>query len=635
MSEFATSHTANSIAAFVLSFAAVLIVGADSGGYWPTAWDWTALILLFIGAVLLVLQAEICVRPLEATLPLALLGLTAWGMVSALWNPSATEPILQSQRTLVYVAAALAALLLVQAATYGALLAGTWAAITCLSYYALLTRLFPERIGYVDTIAGQRLEAPLGYWNALSLISAMGLLLAFGFAARARHCAIRALAAASVVVLAPTLYFTFSRGGWVALGAGLIVLIALDRRRLQLLAAVAAPIVWPVVAVWRAHGYTALTHVGVSEARAEHQGHHYFLVLLVLMAAAAATGALWSVAERRIRVPNVVRLAWAALLVIVLAAALAAGVDRYGSPMTIARHTYHNLALNNAPLKNGDLNGRLFSVGLGQRIPQWKVAWHEYATHPWLGTGQGSYERYWNQDRPWNFKVKNVHNLYLETLAELGPVGLGLLAIALLVPIVGFLRARNRSLAAVALAAYVAFLVHAIVEWDWQMPAVTLAALFCGVAILAAGRREEAIRPLGTVPRAVVTGLAVVLGAFVFVGLKSNMALAAAGNDTGAGKYAQAMHAARVARFWAPWSSEPWQLLGEAQLAVGQRKAAAGSIRHAIAKDGESWELWLDLAIATNGAERRHAFAEATRLNPLGDEIVSWKATIAKGNGGK
>src|SRR5581483_2109629 len=97
--------------------------------------------------------------------------------------------------------------------------------------YGLLTRLFPERAGYVDTIAGQRLEAPLGYWNALGLFAAIGLLLAAG-------------------LVAPTLYFTFSRGGWVALAAGLAALVALDRRRLQFLAALAASAVWAAVAVW-------------------------------------------------------------------------------------------------------------------------------------------------------------------------------------------------------------------------------------------------------------------------------------------------------------------------------------------------------------------------------------------------
>jgi len=122
---------------------------------------------------------------------------------------------------------------------------------------------------------------------------------------------------------------------------------------------------------------------------------------------------------------------------------------------------------------------------------------------------------------------------------------------------------------------------------------------------------------------------------FAFFGLKANLALAAAQDATGNAKFARAMSDARSARFWAPWSSDPWELLGEAQLAVGQRAAARASIRDAIGRDDASWELWLDLAVASDGAQRRIAFARATQLDPLGDEITSWKnAAAATGSKG-
>jgi hypothetical protein len=38
---------------------------------------------------------------------------------------------------------------------------------------------------------------------------------------------------------------------------------------------------------------------------------------------------------------------------------------------------------------------------------------------------------------------------------------------------------------AAAAGAYVAFLFHAGVDWDWEMPAVTVAGLACGVALMA------------------------------------------------------------------------------------------------------------------------------------------------------
>ena len=74
----------------------------------------------------------------------------------------------------------------------------------------------------------------------------------------------------------------------------------------------------------------------------------------------------------------------------------------------------------------------------------------------------------------------DAHSLYLETLAELGLVGLGLLVLVLAPPLAGAFRGAS----AAAAGGYVAFLVHAGVDWDWEMPAVTIAGLFCGAALM-------------------------------------------------------------------------------------------------------------------------------------------------------
>ncbi len=76
----------------------------------------------------------------------------------------------------------------------------------------------------------------------------------------------------------------------------------------------------------------------------------------------------------------------------------------------------------------------------------------------------------------------DAHNLYLETLAELGPFGLVLLAAMLALPLVAALRVREHPFASAATGAYAAFLFHAALDWDWEMPAVTLAGLVCASA---------------------------------------------------------------------------------------------------------------------------------------------------------
>jgi hypothetical protein len=182
---------------WLLSFSVVLVLAANSGGYWPTTWGWGTLVLSLVGGLALVLRDEIHLSVLEKAAALALLAFTAWGALSMLWAPSATQPLLQTQRMLVYVAGVFAALLFTRTGSYRALLAGTWLATTLVSGYSLLTRCFPERLGSIDQLAGYRLSQPLGYWNALGIFSVVGILLALGLAARGRSLVVRALAAGS------------------------------------------------------------------------------------------------------------------------------------------------------------------------------------------------------------------------------------------------------------------------------------------------------------------------------------------------------------------------------------------------------------------------------------------------------
>jgi O-Antigen ligase len=594
-------------------------VAAAAGGYFPTSWGWTAIAFFWATAIALLLRGTIELGVPELVFFGALSVYAGWIWLATTWSESTPSSFLEGERMLVYVGGAAAALLLVRRRSAVDLLAGVLTAITLICAYGLATRLFPNRIGSFDPIAEDRLEAPIGYTNALGIFAVMGVLLALGFAARGRSSAARALGAAALAILVPTIYFTFSRGAWIALGLGLVVAIAFERRRLQLVTAFGLAAAAPAFTVAIASRSSALTHDISSVDRAAHDGAR----LAIVVAAAAIVSAVLMLAlaraERAVRPPTWVRAAYAGMLVALLAAGLAAAIARYGSPPTMARKAYDAFI---TPPQNGGttLNSRLFSLYGSHRSQLWHVAWHDYEAHPWLGSGPGTFEQEWNRHRTITLKVRDAHNLYLEQLAEVGPVGLGLLAVALGVPLVAAARARGARLAGPALAAYVAFLVHAAVDWDWEMTAVTLSALLCGIAVLALARgadREE--RSFALPVRLTAVGATAALAALAFVGLVGNLALASSIHAAGRADWQKAAAQARRASDWAPWSSDALDLLGQAELHQGRKAAAAASFRRALAKDPKRWDIWLDLYAAASGPEAAHAFRRAYQLNPKGD----------------
>jgi O-antigen ligase len=125
----------------------------------------------------------------------------------------------------------------------------------------------------------------------------------------------------------------------------------------------------------------------------------------------------------------------------------------------------------------------------------WKVALRGFADNPLKGVGAHGFQQLWLQKRHISESVQDAHSLYLETAAELGVVGLLLLLGWLAAVASAFrslLRTRGgRALAAGPAAASAAFLVHAAQDWDWEMPAVSLAFIALGAALLGAANDRE------------------------------------------------------------------------------------------------------------------------------------------------
>jgi hypothetical protein len=604
-----------------LVFAAVGGLAAVEGGYFPPSWGWATLASSWVVILALAVRPRITMGSFDVALVGGLTAFAAWVAASIIWSRAVPQSVLEVQRALVYVAAVGACLLMIRRRSVPYVLGGVFTAVSVIAGYALFTRLFPDRFDNFDAIAGYRLTGPIGYWNALGIFAAIGVCLGIGFASRGSNLATRASSAAALVLLVPALYFTYSRGAWVALAAALVFTLALDPRRLQLLAGISALAPAPAIALAVAANSRGLTHTDTSLEVAADQGHRFALLLLPLCVLAAASAALLWRLEKRVEVTARVRSLVASGLAGAAVAASLVGILAAGGPVSLVERVVNEFE--SPPVSDPNLNVRLFSLSGSGRDAHYRVAWDAFRERPLIGSGAGSFEQHWLRDRPVAAKVRDAHSLYLETLSDLGLAGLMTLLIPLAVPLVAAVVARGQPLVPIAFGAYVAFLLHAGIDWDWEMPAVTVSALLCGVTLVASARRGHT-RTLGTWARTVVGVAAIGVGSFAFIGLIGNTEIDRAGDAIRARDFAAGVAPARKSNDWAPWSADGWRRLGQAQLGLGQKELARRNLRIAVRKDPQNWDRWFDLALATHGPEQRRALSRALELNPRSPEVAEF-----------
>ena len=245
-----------------------------------------------------------------------------------------------------------------------------------------------------------------------------------------------------------------------------------------------------------------------------------------------------------------------------------------------------------------------------QRELYWGVAWEGVREHPLGGSGAGTFAQLWVLDRDVARTAQDAHGLYIETLAEQGPLGLVLLAVALAVPLLaGSWRRRP-----LAVGAYAAALAHAGADWDWELTSVALATVILGASLVVEVRDER--EPVSYRPLWLASSVA--LAAASAVTLCGALALDRARQSFGAGRLSEAQQRASQATRLAPWSTEAALVRAEILVAGGERQAARAVLAPALERDPREWRLWVLLARASEGADRERALGRARSLNPLG-----------------
>ncbi len=464
-------------AARLVLLAGPTVLAFFAGGYFDEPRAWAGLGAWLLVAVGLLAQPKPLPRGRGAWLALGGLGgLAAWTLLSVAWAPIAGSAYHAGQIAVLYLGALLAATVLLrtggaQRAVEPALAAGTLVVIG----YGISERLLPGVLNFARSLSAQgRLEQPLTYWNAMGELAALGFVLSLRIAGDAgRPARLRIAAAAACAPLGLGLYVTFSRGALFACAAGVVTLIVVAGRHEQLRAIVVG-VAAGAVAALAAAPFAGVTSLAGAQSTREREGA---ITLALLMVIAVAAGCVqWRLVRRErpaeLALPR--RSPLIALVVICAGLALAIVVG--------ARES----SAQSQPLSAGAT--RLVTLQ-SNRYAYWRVALHAFADEPLRGVGAGGWAVYWLRLRPINEGAQDAHSLPIQTAAELGLVGLALLAAFLAG--VG-LAARDAYRAAPAQAAgpiagFVVYVAHAPLDWDWQMPAVTLVALVLAGALLALG----------------------------------------------------------------------------------------------------------------------------------------------------
>jgi O-antigen ligase len=612
----------------------------NAGGYFVGAPSLAAAVLALALALRLLLADQpfagltLATRVCAGALAL----LAVWTLASAAWSHSPSRAVLAFDRTLLYLLAFVTAgtLLRTEARLQWAVRGfAVAAAVVC--GVGLATRLAPDAFPIAPGAAAERLSFPLTYWNALGLLAAVALVLCLHLTASEREPRLaRVLAAAACPVLATTLYFTFSRGALAAGAVGLVVYLAVGRPR-HIAGALLAVVPATAAAVAVAWGANLLATSDPTSSAATSQGHRVGLVLVLCAAAAGLVRQLATPLDTRLvawstgRRPATRKLA-AAGAAAAIVAALALHV-----PGTIQTQ-YHHFVDGKQARAGSDLRSRFGDAASPERLAQWRVATAAFRERPLTGFGAGTYDIRWNRNRPDNSDVVHAHSLYLQALAELGVPGLAALAVALLALLGGLARrarGSQRPLYAALLAVGVAWALHAAVDWDWEMPAVT-AWLFAlgGIALAApavAVRRQSGVLGVHTVgarrtwsPRP-ATRIALALGALLLAITPALAALSQVRLDAGvaalrSGNCGRAIDQGLAAASVMPARPEPWEVIGYCDARLGHSALAERAFDNAIRLDGDNWQLHYGLALvrAAAAVDPRPAAREALRLNPRG-----------------
>ena len=346
--------------------------------------------------------------------------------------------------------------------------------------YGLLQKINPVEFP-ISGVSPGRVSSSLEYANTFAMVAALGIVLALARMGGLRNPLARAAYAVLLLVMCAALYFTLSRGGFASLGLGVVVFFVLCNDRLQNFAnllLLSAPVLW---LFYRTQNYEALYNGDAPQAQQLAAGSALLTDLIIAAVAAFLLQLTYSLLLRRYSLQRRGRRLLGALAIALVAALTLAG--------GYAAFTVVSSAGGISGLFSGGASGglqeRLTSLS-SMRYAYWQVGMEAWRQNPLTGTGAGTFQYVWLEERTNDTGVKQVHNLYLEQGTETGifafAATVGFAALLTIYTALAALRSRRAAsageerttLLAGMCAAIVVYLSSSALEWHWYIPASTL-----------------------------------------------------------------------------------------------------------------------------------------------------------------
>ena len=618
-------------------------LGLANGGFDATGFSAAALAVWLAVVLLIAIGVAPRAQPPGAAIAagLCLAGLAGLIALSMLWGSDPGHAFEDVVRALLYVGVFV---LVVAASARGdarSWVAGLAAGLAGIAAIALLARFEPSLFGAPDADLARRVPSalgrltyPVGYWNALAAITATAIVLLAWFGAFAPTRRLRAAAVGAIPAVALALWMTDSRAGIVAAGIAFAVMLLAGSRRSALVASLCVGVGGGAVLIAVAQLYDALLHDPISPT-AGPQGDRMLLFTALGVGATGFARHALDGAIARLAIPR--RAATVALGAVVLALVALIVVS---DPV----QRFNDFKQPPTGAEDGLLRG-----GSSGRYQFWTAAVDAFAGDPVTGVGAAGYTPYWLEHRDLALPATRAHSLLLESMAELGILGLALvLGFFAIAAVVGVRRARGPTPVpdvAPALAVLVVGFVSCAVDWVWDLPAafataVLAAALLTGPATLPVLAVAQPA-PRGGVARSrrrFAGGVAVLLVAWISICgsvllLLEDRRIDASRSAADRGDLQGALDAANDAADLEPWAAEPRTQRALIYEQLGDIDDARREIATAIDRSPDDYKLYLTAARldaeAGDAESERANLAEAVRLNPLDPTVQQLAGTAA------